>query len=189
MTNGNSSWRSTWHMSQTRLPQNGEAQLAEVYDPASGEYVIAFNGRSHAQEKGQPYPRGLALSRDGGVTFIDIGFAKPGDRASGISCLASLISHPAKPSALLFSHPAGSSAGSRSAGVLLQSDDLQHSWQLVRSVSPERPHAMFAYSTLNRLPPPANGTISVGITYETGDPGCTPAASACKIVYRTLEIS
>jgi len=44
---------------------------------------------------------------------------------------------------------------------------------------------MFAYSSLNALP---GDKTRVGITYETGDSGCTAAASACRIVYRTLPL-
>jgi len=57
----------------------GEAQLAEIVDPASGESIIVFNGRSRLKRAGvAKFPRGLARSSDGGVTFSDVGFSKTG---------------------------------------------------------------------------------------------------------------
>jgi hypothetical protein len=47
---------------------------------------------------------------------------------------------------------------------------------------------MFAYSNLNSLPAEDSASPQVGLTYETGDPGCEAVASACKIVYRTFAL-
>ena len=111
----------TWHLSRTRLPDNGEAQLAEV-----GVDEVLFDGRS---DKGS-YDRGVALSTDAGETFGAVRFAD--DASSGVSCLASLIALPLTPTTpkatLLFSHPA---AKNRSGGVLLRSVDGAASWTKV----------------------------------------------------------
>ena len=56
------------------------------------------------------------------------------------------------------------------------------------SATPENPSAMFAYSNLNSLPEEDSAKLSVGLTYETGDPGCTALSGACKIVYRSFEL-
>jgi hypothetical protein len=80
---------------------------------------------------------------------------------------------------LLFSHP--SSGTNRSAGVLLRSENDAESWQIVSFATPEQPGANFGYSNLNALPkevasdsvtPLASTPTLVGVTYETGDPGC-----------------
>ena len=201
----------TWQMSATGLPHNGEAQLAEVRR-ADGSTAILFDGRS----KKAGYPRGIAWSYNGGASFTDIRFAD--DLSAGTSCLASVLSLDQQPvvgaaagangSSLLFSHP---SHTNRSAGVLLRSDDdavrtrptpptgpkkvapltaalLQETWTEVSSATPENPSAMFAYSNLNSLPEEDSAKLSVGLTYETGDPGCTALSGACKIVYRSFEL-
>jgi hypothetical protein len=152
----------TWMMSQTPLPHNGEAQLAEVRT-ADGGSSILFNGRSRLPVNGNKmaYPRGIAWSYDGGETFADIRFAT--DLSAGTSCLASVLSAAQHPvgigasefgpdvanTSLLFSHP---THGHRSQGVLLRSDDNAETWQLLGSATPEDPRAMFAYSNLNSLP-------------------------------------
>ena len=165
---------STWELSETPLPHNGEAQLAEV-STGDGASTVLFDGRS----KLTGYPRGLAWSADAGASFHGITFATDG--SSGISCMASLLVDPVNHSTLLFSHPAGSPKGPRSHGVLLRSDDLAKSWSIVSAATPDNIDQMFAYSNLNALP---GG--SVGLTFETGDAGCTAAASACRISYRTF---
>ena len=38
------------------------------------------------------------------------------------------------------------------------------------------------------LPEEDSAKLSVGLTYETGDPGCTALSGACKIVYRSFEL-
>jgi hypothetical protein len=71
----------------------------------------------------------------------------------------------------------------------------------VALATPEEPCAPFGYSNLQRLPDglAAQGVGSaqhrrqrVGLTYETGDSlGCESRlgdSSACKIVYRTIEL-
>lgn len=124
----------TWQMSETALPHNGEAQLAEVRK-SDGSSAILFNGRTSKTGS----PRGISWSYDDGQTFTNIKFVD--DISAGVSCMASLLSldeHPvltppspigaravAKKSfknstSLLFSHP---SHANRSAGVLLQSND------------------------------------------------------------------
>lgn len=105
----------TWLMSATPLPQNGEAQVAEVVRQHQTTPTIVFNGRSHQSRNNHPYLRGIAYSRDDAASFEGVGFAS--DLSSGISCLASMITNPSDPTALLFSHPSGSNAGSRSRGV------------------------------------------------------------------------
>ena len=114
-------------MSETALPHNGEAQLAEVRKP-DGSSVLVFNGRTN--KKGSP--RGIAWSYDDGQTFTVMKFVA--DISAGVSCMASMISldeHPvlrsstadanaARNTSLLFSHP---SRTNRSAGVLLRSND------------------------------------------------------------------
>jgi hypothetical protein len=72
----------SWEMS-TRLPHNGEAQLAEL----AADQVL-FDGRS--SEAGNK--RGVALSTDGGATFGALHFTD--DATSGVSCLASLLAIP-----------------------------------------------------------------------------------------------
>jgi hypothetical protein len=116
-------------MSETALPHNGEAQLAEVRKP-DGSSAIFFNGRTN--KKGSP--RGVAWSYDDGQTFTTMRFVA--DISAGVSCMASVVSldeHPvlrssmvdantnaARNTSLLFSHP---SHTNRSAGVLLRSTD------------------------------------------------------------------
>jgi hypothetical protein len=51
---------------------------------------------------------------------------------------------------------------------------------------------MFAYSNLNSMAQPAAGDQPaaaplLGLTYETGDPGCTALSGACPIVYRSID--
>jgi sialidase-1 len=191
----------TWEISSTRLPNNGEAQIAEL-----GADQLIFDGRS----KLAGYPRGLATSVDGGATWRDIRFTN--DTTSGTSCLASLLAVPATHQApstdavpssssagisslssplqtLYFSHPA---ANNRSHGVILKSEDGALTWQLLKDVTPENPSSMFAYSSLTALLDPfepATGVgAGVGMTYETGDSGCTSVASACQIVFRRIQI-
>ena len=188
----------TWHLSRTRLPDNGEAQLAEV-----GVDEVLFDGRS---DKGS-YERGVALSTDAGETFGAVRFAD--DASSGVSCLASLIALPLTPTTpkatLLFSHPA---AKNRSGGVLLRSVDGAASWTKVGTATPDNPSANFGYSSLSLLPghgqPQQHGwegrdratataaataaTVSVGLTYETGGSSCTSSTSACRIMYRNLTV-
>jgi hypothetical protein len=72
----------SWEMSRTRLPNNGEAQVAEL---AANE--IIFDGRSKKGNK-----RGVASSDDGGETFFNRRFVA--DKTSGVSCLASLLALP-----------------------------------------------------------------------------------------------
>lgn len=118
----------TWELSETALPHNGEAQLAEVRKP-DGSSAIFFNGRTN--KKGSP--RGIAWSYNDGQTFTSMKFAA--DLSAGVSCMASVISldeHPVFLSSmtdvhsarnttpLLFSHPSNTN---RSAGVLLRSND------------------------------------------------------------------
>lgn len=178
----------TWSISKTPLPHDGEAMLAEIKVAASdtdGERsAIVFNGRSKLSRPHEPFLRGVARSDDHGESFVGMRFAH--DTSSGIDCLASLLTHPANASSLLFSHPSGSEAGDRSHGVLLRSDDAQKSWAVVAQATPELRDAMFAYSSLT--PPGRAGDSRVGLTYESGDPGCTASASACRIMYRELSL-
>lgn len=71
--------------------------------------------------------------------------------------------------------------------VLLRSDNAsaQGSWKEVGLITPEDENAMFAYSNLNPLP---GQTSAVGVAYESGDTLCTAAASACRIVYRVMQV-
>ena len=169
----------SWQLGATQLPHNGEAALAEV--DLNGNTGIVFNGRSRRHG----YPRGIAWSYDDGATFQKLRFAI--DRSAGISCLASLLSDPFNRSALLFSHPNGSAHGSRSDGVVLRSTDAAESWQVAEWVhhdSAASTSPMFAYSNLNEM---VGGVV--GLTYETGDPGCEITASACRIIFRALSPS
>ena len=181
----------TWQMSDTPLPHNGEAQLAEVRKP-DGSTAVLFSGRSNEGSHTHT-PRGIAWSYDSGATFTDVRIAD--DLTAGITCLASVLSLDQQPvtgaeartngSSLVFSHP--SSSANRSAGVLLRSDDDAESWQVVGPATPEDPGTSFGYSMLNSLPQEDSAAPTVGLTYETGAPGCAARSSACKIVYRTFE--
>ena len=174
----------TWSMSRTQLPHNGEAQVAEVKTALSSSSSLHFNGRSKLGKKpNKPYLRGVARSLDDGVSWLDVGFQHGED--SGISCQGSFITNPMNDSSLLFSHPNGSTHGSRSGGVLLRSDDAQRSWYRVAHATPEEKDAMFAYSALSAG---ASGSGKIGLTYETGNVNCTAEASACRIVYREIEV-
>jgi hypothetical protein len=233
----------TWALSDTRLPNNGEAQLAEL-----GADHLLFDGRSSLPG----FPRGLATSYDGGKSWKGLKFVH--DTSSSTSCLASLLAVPAKQPAkkqsstnnlsaisgnlqrpsqqrlsrqrlssqrLFFSHPAQKN---RSQGVVLTSDDGAATWQLLASATPEQPSAMFAYSSLTALLEPvvtrpfaratknkdgaaetevteaqntllhtgyrdesSKDNVMLGLTYETGDNGCTAAASACRIMFRRMR--
>lgn len=177
-------------MSDTPLPHNGEAQLAEVRKP-DGSTAILFSGRSNEGSHTHT-PRGIAWSYDSGATFTDVRIAD--DLTAGITCLATVLSLDQQPvggavtwtngSSLIFSHP--SSSANRSAGVLLRSDDDTESWKVVGSATPEDPRRSFGYSMLNSLPQEDSATPMVGLTYETGAAGCAARSSACKIVYRTF---
>eukprot|EP01044_Picomonas_judraskeda_P015170 COSAG03_NODE_2509_length_2687_cov_2.403014_2_plen_153_part_00 len=133
-------------MSETALPHNGEAQLAEVRKP-DGSAAILFNGRTNKEGN----RRGVAWSYDGGQTFTSVKFAE--DLSAGVSCMASMLSlvdhpvllspstagshagpgkSPRNSTSLLFSHP---SQSNRSAGVLLQSNDAAECFLL-----PKRSH-------------------------------------------------
>ena len=50
-----------------------------------------------------------------------------------------------------------------------------------------------SYSSLNHVGSAAHPRYQapsmIGITYETGDPGCSDKASACRIEYRTLSLA
>ena len=198
----------SWQMSETPLPQNGEAQLAEVHTShhaARKQTAIVFNGRTGSTK------RGIAWSYDNGVTFTDTRFAQ--DLTGGTDCMASILSLLADPrpaaamtrysggaarhnnaSSLLFSHPSGANRthkSGRNAGVLLRSDDDAETWYEVTAATPEDAGAAFGYSNLNLLPIVVGGGSRqrVGLTFETNDvAGCDEKADACKIVYRTLEL-
>lgn len=177
----------SWELSGTLLPHDGEAQLAEVRKP-NGHTAVLFSGRSN-EGSHEHSPRGIAWSYDDGTTFTSVRIAD--DLTAGITCLASIRSlerqHSGNSadtrgttgSSLLFSHP--SSGTNRSAGVLLRSENDAESWQIVSFATPEQPGANFGYSNLNALPkevasdsvtPLASTPTLVGVTYETGDPGC-----------------
>ena len=63
----------SWQISETGLPHNGEAQLAEVRR-ADGRTAVLFSGRSNKGSHDHT-PRGIAWSYDGGATFTDVRFA------------------------------------------------------------------------------------------------------------------
>lgn len=187
----------SWQMSETPLPQSGEAQLAEVqtsHHAALKQHAIMFDGRTSSATQ-----RGVAWSYDYGVTFTDSHFAH--DLTAGTSCMASILSlDQSTPGAggversrrntstpLIFSHPSGvnhTHKSKRNAGVLLRSDDGAKTWQKIASATPENASVAFGYSNLNRLADSGR----VGLTYETTDAGCDEKADACKIVYRTFEL-
>ena len=179
-------------MSDTPLPHNGEAQLAEVRKP-DGSTAVLFSGRSNEGSHTHT-PRGIAWSYDSGATFTDVRIAD--DLTAGITCLASVLSLDQQPvagaeartngSSLVFSHP--TSSANRSAGVLLRSDDDAESWQVVGSATPEDPGTSFGYSMLNSLPQEDSAAPTVGLTYETGDAACEPRAAACAIRFRRFEV-
>ena len=78
--------------------------------------------------------------------------------------------------------------------MLLRSDDGAESWREVGSATPEDPGANFGYSNLNSLPDDitedgGSAKLQVGLTYETGDAGCTTLSSACRIVYRSFDVT
>ena len=120
-------------MSETSLPHNGEAQLAEVRK-LDGSTAILFNGRTNKAGN----PRGVAWSYDYGHTFTSVKFAD--DLSAGVSCMASILSlvdrpvllassttdahaagkSPRNSTSLVFSHP---SHTNRSSGELLRSND------------------------------------------------------------------
>jgi Neuraminidase (sialidase) len=167
----------TWELSETKLPNNGEAQLVQLSNGS-----ILFDGRT--KEKG--YTRGVATSIDAGVSFPDLRFANDASAGAGVSCLASLLASSAD-GVLYFSHP---SENNRSRGEVLMSTDAAQSWTKASSATPEEPTAMFAYSSLTALPNngAGKGGNQVGLTYETGDEACTPSASACRIMFRRLQL-
>ena len=147
----------SWQMSETALPQSGEAQLAEVqtsHHAARKQHAIIFNGRTSSATK-----RGVAWSYDYGVTFTDSRFAH--DLTAGTSCMASILGldldHQPQftggntrtggaagsrrnTSSLLFSHPSGDNRAhksGRNAGVLLRSDDDAKTWYKIASATNE----------------------------------------------------
>lgn len=160
----------TWLLSSTPLPGFGEAQLAEV---ANG--TIIFNGRNGAS-------RGVAFSHDGGVTWQGL-HTETKDASTGVSCMASLMSHPADDGRVLYSHPSGPG---RFHGVVLSGNATSQDWHLVGKATPVGTHNKggFAYSCLSRM----TSSETVGLTYETDARAC-PVGSACKIVFQTMNLS
>jgi sialidase-1 len=138
----------TWKTGGTVGDLWNECQVAELADGS-----LMLNMRNHDRSKRE---RGVALSRDGGVTWSE---AKPDPALVEPVCQASLLRHSlGEKTRLLFSNPGTSSTRSRLTVRL--SYDEGKTWPVARALH----DGPAAYSCLAALP---DGTM--GCLYERGD--------------------
>lgn len=135
----------SWRAGGTVGDAWNECQVAELSDGA-----LMLNMRNHERSR---RARGVALSRDGGLTWTE---AKPDPALIEPVCQAGLLR--LDPGRLLFSNPASSK--SREKLTVRSSTDDGKSWPASRTIH-EGPAA---YSCLVALP-----EASIGCLYERGD--------------------
>lgn len=157
----------TLHGSTYFLQGTGEACLAERLDGA-----IYFNARAYFDD----HRRRIALSRDGGASFVETGTAS-GLREIGQGCNASLVRYPPAlcggRDILLFVNP-DTTGSHREHGVVHVSTDGGESWPLKKAIS--RWGEWFDYSSAAVA---HDGTIVVMYKTTPSMKGIAAASDGC----------